>query len=286
MTRIRVKIAGVPEHFNLPWKLAIEKGLFLKAGIDLIWSDYPEGTGAMCKALQNNETDLALILTEGTVANAINTDSFKIVQHYVESPLMWGIHTGANSPYTDASQLAGTRFAISRYTSGSHLMAYVFAQQQGWNPQEIKFEIIHNLEGARKSLTALESDAFMWDRFMTSPYVASGELRRIGVCPTPWPCFMLAVSNTFSDNNAEDVKNIARIISEFCATFKSVEGIKEEIVNRYQLAPKEVEEWFRITEWSTQSTLDKKMLKGVQQTLLDLGVIKALKPVDEICFKM
>ncbi|NNM17841.1 MAG: ABC transporter substrate-binding protein, partial [Croceitalea sp.] len=40
----KVKIIGVPEHFNLPWHLAIEEGAFEARGIDLVWTDIPEGT--------------------------------------------------------------------------------------------------------------------------------------------------------------------------------------------------------------------------------------------------
>lgn len=60
---LKMRVAGVPEHFNTPWHLAKEKGLFSAAGVDLEWTDYPGGTGAMTKALNENETDLALLLT-------------------------------------------------------------------------------------------------------------------------------------------------------------------------------------------------------------------------------
>ena len=39
-----IKIAGVPEHFNLPWHLAIEDGDFEASDINLRWTDVPEGT--------------------------------------------------------------------------------------------------------------------------------------------------------------------------------------------------------------------------------------------------
>ena len=65
MTTIR--IAGVPEHFNLPWHLAIENGDFKKEAIDLQWTDVPEGTGKMCQMLRDGSTDIAIILTEGIV---------------------------------------------------------------------------------------------------------------------------------------------------------------------------------------------------------------------------
>lgn len=30
-----IKVAGVPEHFNTPWQLAIDKGIFEKHGIEV-----------------------------------------------------------------------------------------------------------------------------------------------------------------------------------------------------------------------------------------------------------
>ena len=62
-----VKIIGVPEHFNLPWHLAIEEGAFEERGINLEWTEVPEGTGRMCQLLDSKETDLAIILTEGII---------------------------------------------------------------------------------------------------------------------------------------------------------------------------------------------------------------------------
>lgn len=44
-----LRVAGVPEHFNLPWHLADEEGAFESAGIDLQWIDVPEGTGKCVK---------------------------------------------------------------------------------------------------------------------------------------------------------------------------------------------------------------------------------------------
>ena len=51
-----IKIAGVPEHFNLPWHLAIDNGDFEKENIDLQWTDVPEGTGKMCQMLRLEST--------------------------------------------------------------------------------------------------------------------------------------------------------------------------------------------------------------------------------------
>ncbi len=51
----QIILGGVPEHFNLPWHMGIEKGKFSKKGVDLKWLDFPDGTGAMCQALRDKK---------------------------------------------------------------------------------------------------------------------------------------------------------------------------------------------------------------------------------------
>lgn len=106
-------IAGVPEHFNLPWHLSIENNEFEQQNIDLQWTDIPEGTGKLCQMLRNGETDIAVILTEGIVKDIVAGNPSKIVQIYVQSPLIWGIHVAANSPYQTIDDLENKIVAIS-----------------------------------------------------------------------------------------------------------------------------------------------------------------------------
>ena len=79
-----IKIVGVPEHFNLPWHMCIEDGEFDAVGIDLQWTDVPEGTGKMCQMLREGEADIAVILTEGIVKDITAGNPCKIVQVYVQ----------------------------------------------------------------------------------------------------------------------------------------------------------------------------------------------------------
>ena len=150
MTTLR--IAGVPEHFNLPWHLCIENNDFRNAGIDLQWTDVPEGTGKLCQMLRNGETDIAVILTEGIIKDITAGNPSKIVQVYVQSPLIWGIHVAANSPYKTLADIEQGKVAISRYGSGSHLMAFVNAKAQGWDTSKLNFEVINTLDGAVEAL--------------------------------------------------------------------------------------------------------------------------------------
>jgi ABC-type nitrate/sulfonate/bicarbonate transport system substrate-binding protein len=190
-----LNIGGVPEHFNLPWHLAIEEGRFSDAGIDLHWVDCPGGTGEMAQGLAEGKLDLALPLSEGAVAGIARGVPMRILQWYVLSPLIWGIHVPAVSDIDSLEALRGQRFAISRYGSGSHLMAFVSARQMGWDPADgLRFVEVGNLDGAIESFRHGQAEGFLWERFTTQPYVDQGLMRRVGECPTPWPAFALAAS--------------------------------------------------------------------------------------------
>ena len=270
MTTIR--IAGVPEHFNLPWHLAIENGDFKKEGIDLQWTDVPEGTGKMCQMLREGSTDIAIILTEGIIKDITADNPSKIVQIYVETPLIWGIHVAGQSKYETLAQLEGAKAAISRIGSGSQLMAYVNADNQKWDGTSLSFEIVNTIDGAVTALTEGTADYFMWERFMTQPLVDKGIFRRIADCPTPWPCFVIAVRDEILEQNLDLISKILDIINLNTTHFKSLPHIIQKLAARYHQKEEDLEKWLALTEWS-QNQLDENMLNNVQNQLLKLGII-------------
>ncbi|HEX8577434.1 MAG TPA: substrate-binding domain-containing protein [Flavobacterium sp.] len=267
-----INIAGVPEHFNLPWHLAIEGKQFAAAGINLEWTDVPEGTGKMCQMLRDGTTDIAVILTEGIVKDIVQGNPSKIVQVYVESPLIWGIHVAAPSPYKTIADLENKKAAISRQGSGSQLMAYVNAHNQGWQTDNLQFEIVNTIDGAVAALTNKTADYFMWERFMTKPLVDKGIFRRVADCPTPWPCFVIAVRDEIIENHAEIITEILNIINTTTATFKDIPGIEIMLSEKYHQKIEDIQEWLSLTEWS-QTNLSEKVLNKVQNQLLALAVI-------------
>ena len=267
-----IKIAGVPEHFNLPWHLAIESGDFEKENIDLQWTDVPEGTGKMCQMLRDGETDIAVILTEGIVKDIVAGNPSKIVQIYVESPLIWGIHVSANSNYKTLSDLENKKVAISRLGSGSQLMAYVNADNQGWKTDNLQFEIVNTIDGAVEALTNRTADYFMWERFMTKPLVDKGIFRRIADCPTPWPCFVIAVHEEVLEKNPAIISKILAIINQTTQEFKDIPSIDKTLALNYHQKVEDIQEWLSLTHWS-QKSLSAEMLNKVQNQLFQLKII-------------
>ena len=267
-----IKIAGVPEHFNLPWHMCIENGEFEEVGINLEWTDVPEGTGRMCQMLRDGETDMAVILTEGIVKDINAGNDSKIVQVYVQSPLIWGIHVDAKSKYKDLADLKDKKTAISRMGSGSHLMSIVNAQNQNWDTSSLEFEIVNTIDGAVEALNAGKGDYFMWERFMTKPLVDKGIFRRIADCPTPWPCFVIAVRNEVLEKHPNTIAQILEIINMTTEEFKMIPSIDRTLASKYHQKIEDIQEWLALTQWS-QKNLDEKMLNKIQNQLFDLKII-------------
>ncbi len=276
-----LKIGGVPEHFNLPWHLTIEDDSFKKQNIDLVWKDFPGGTGAMCEALRNKDIDIAIILTEGIIKDIIAGNPATIVQTYIQSPLIWGIHVGHHSPYKTIDELKNTKAAISRYGSGSHLMAYVHAQNNNWDTQSLQFEVIKNLDGAVEALTNGQADYFMWEHFTTKPLVDNQTFRRIADCPTPWPCFVIAVRNEIIDTQKEQLQTVLETINTTTLDFKNIPSIDNTLAIRYEQQLADIQEWLSMTTWS-QSPPSVAILDNVQKQLFELDIIPKIVPSDTL----
>lgn len=60
-------------------------------------------------------------------------------------------------------------------------MSFVLADQQDWNVErgDLKFEVANNISGLKDGIRNGTFDAFMWETFMTKPYVDSGELKKV-----------------------------------------------------------------------------------------------------------
>ena len=192
MTNTKIRVGGVPEHFNLPIHLAIEQGMFKNRGLEISWTDFYGGTGEMTRALRDDLVDICILLTEGVITDIIKGNPSKIISEYVITPLIWGIHSSVDNPLDRYEDIFDKKFAISRLGSGSHLMAIVDANSKGKIINKEQFVIIKNLDGALESLKKQETDVFYWEKYTTKPYVDAARLKRIGEYLTPWPCFVIS----------------------------------------------------------------------------------------------
>ena len=266
-----IKIGGVPEHFNLPWLRLAESGAL--DDLSVVWRDVPEGSGAMAAALRAGELDAAMLLTEGAVAGAAQ-GGFKIVSLYTVSPLIWGIHVPAGSDLRSVEDVRGRRYAISRRGSGSHLMSFVHASEQGWSTDDLDFVVVGTLQGAIDAFANGKADVFFWEKFMTKPLVDSGRFRRVGEFVAPWPAFVVCASNAALAQR----KPIGAVLSralDAAADLESSQGSAAAIAQRYGLEPGDAREWLASTRWALRTGIGAEHLAPAVAQLTALGLIGA-----------
>ncbi len=286
MDMTMMRVAGVPEHFNLPWMLALERRAFVRAGIEVKWRTVPEGTGAMCKLLRAGEVDVAMLVTEGAVRDILNGNPSRILSPYVDSPLTWGVHVGAHTAIQEPAQLKDVPFAISRLNSGSHLAAMAYAQAHGWTPQESDLVVVNDLEGAVERLKGPDPIAFLWEKYTTKHLVDSGAFRRVDEYQAPWPSFVLVASEAILESNGTDVARLLRVIRDQAKGVMEKKSAPEMIAQRYRMSDEDARDWFSGVRWNLDGRMEDGMLERVATTLHEAGMLPEVEAgslVERLC---
>ena len=271
----RFKIGGVPEHFNLPWKLAIEERKLVELGVELHWSDMTGGTGQMIKGLQTGTLDIAVLLTEGITKSILQGLNAKIVAVYVTTPLRWGIHVPYNSDIQTVKQLENQTFAISREGSGSHLMTYVRAKQENWNLKDLKFNVVGDVYGGLWALENNQAQGFLWEKYTTYPFTEQKKCRYIDEIVTPWPCFVIAVRSELLEENEALLKTVFERVHQEAKTLKENPNAAEIIAWRYNLKLDQTKSWLSETDWNYDNLMMKDSIENVVNNLESLELISA-----------
>lgn len=278
MTTIR--IGGVPEHFNAPWSIAVEESRFADASLHVTWTEHPGGTGEMLSALHNDQIDIAILLTEGAVADYARRGALAALGTWVETPLQWGIHTRPGSAVAKRADVVGQRIAISRRTSGSHLMALLLVDSVGANASDVSFVEVGTIEGARAAFARDEADVFMWERTMTKPLVDDGEFGIAGVFQAPWPAFTFACVAAKADWLAAELPKLLAVVTPICERFQSDQrrGV-DELANRFDIPKADLASWLRATKWNASNTVDLDALRDAALALKRAGAIESVPNV-------
>jgi cyclopropane fatty-acyl-phospholipid synthase-like methyltransferase len=218
-------------------------------------------------------------IAKGVSAKSQGQEELKLIGTYVESPLCWAISTAAES-HLNVESLHNAKWGISRFSSGSHLMAIVLAHQRGWKLEELQFEVLGNFESLRNGVNGGKAAAFMWETFTSKPYHDSGEIRRAGEIVTPWPCFMMAGTKSTLDGKTKEIASVLSAIREACQIFHSeTETIPSYIGRHYNLKPVDAQAWYDQVKITASPNI---LQSALSRTLTSLKEAKVL-PEDNDC---
>ncbi|OTA90224.1 hypothetical protein M434DRAFT_78193 [Hypoxylon sp. CO27-5] len=278
-----LRIGFVPEHFSTPLHFA-QKYFGLAAKL----IPFPSGTGHMITAIRAGEIDVGIGLTEAWVAGLGKEDTpgdggYRIVGTYVETPLCWAISTGAKRPeITSVASLKGSKIGISRIGSGSQVMGYVLADQQGWlTPGEspyADFVVLQNFENLRKAVNDGTADFFMWEHFTSKRYYDNGEIRRIGEIYTPWSSWkIVAATNLLPKNNPDKrLLDLFKKLDEGIHYFgeHQDEAVKY-ISTELDYSEADAREWLSTVQFATKTEgVNLKVIQSCVDILQKAGVLK------------
>lgn len=267
----RLHIGGVPEHFNLPWSIAVEKDAFGEAKIDVAWTYFSGGTGAMTKALASGDLDMAILLTEGYVSAIAQGLTAKIVKVYIDTPLIWGIHSASPNVHS-VEECSPRNYAISRMGSGSHLMAMIHAQQLGIPVADEQLKIVNTLDGAIDSLVKQETQLFYWEKYMTRPFVEKGLVKKVGEFSAPWSSFLVVATEESLAKNGESIKKVLDIMNARCAAFATNPDASKMVSQVFHMSLEEADAWLQRTQWNNGYDISRSQLENAQHALEKIGI--------------
>lgn len=275
LTMKTLRITGVPEHFNYPFVLLDREQPFQDQGIQIQLMEDSRGSGQMNLALRNDETDIAILLTESFLKDFEAGNPSKMIGFHVETPLNWGIHIRAASPVNQLSDLKKKHFLVSRMGSGSHLMALVLAKREGWTLDELSFEIVTNMDGAKEAMDQGSEGIFLWEKYTTAPRVKDGTMKLIGEVPSPWPCFVMVASEKALQKFGEVIFYLREKIYTISQKLMKDQSLAETLANQYHLDQSNVKSWLGQTRWCTEAIVSRKELENAMETMKEMGILKS-----------
>lgn len=291
-----VVFGGVPEHFNLAiWEHLNSPSSETACGVPTRFVSVPGGTGAMMTALAEGSVDVAIALTEGVVSAAAKEKcaSIRVVAPYVMSPLAWGVASGATDSgprsLAELAALPEVRVGVSRMGSGSHLMSFLLAEEQGWDASRLRFVVCGDIAGLRSAVRGVREDGepeahlFMWETGMIEPFVAAGEISQIGVVYTPWPCFVMAARATWLNAPHSSGKtNRDRLLRVLAPCRDAVAGFLsrpaaalDAIAARFMVSRGAAATWMRAVRYAAGRELPRSALATAVEALHRLGQLSA-----------
>jgi ABC-type nitrate/sulfonate/bicarbonate transport system substrate-binding protein len=280
-TSIAAITANPPaEHFSTPLEFA--KKYY---GLDSELLPYPSGTGHMVTALQAGEIDIGVGLTEGWIAALGKAQlkkedaGFKVVGTYVETPLCWAISTGAKrEELKGVESLKGKKVGVSRIGSGSYVMSFVLADQQGWldtssDSPPFPVEPLNTFANLRNGVNDGTADFFMWEHFTSKRYYDNGEIKRIGEIYTPWSSWkivavnsLLNVANASKPGMKEELEDVLQKINKGVKHFEeNQEEAVQYISTKLDYSEEDAREWLKTVRFA-------KDVKGVDPQVVDKTV--------------
>lgn len=229
----------------------------------------------MIDAFKAKEIDVGIGLTEGWIVGLSKTTDvakpYHIVGEFTQSPLTWAISTGGmRADIQYAEELKGLKCAISRFGSGSHIMASVLAQHHGWIqcPGLAPFDFVEcgPFDRLREAVGSGAADFVMWEHFTSKKYYVTSELKKVGEIQTPWNAWHIAVAGEKADPRVAE-----HLLPALAKGIKKFEDSKPEAVDfiarHMPYAREDATAWYETVKFAGPKQLGSLNAEDITQAL-------------------
>jgi len=163
---------------------------------------------------------------------------------------------------------------VSRIGSGSYVMGFVLADQNGWLEKGSRpFEnvVLNDFKGLRDGVNEGKADFFMWEHFTSKRYYDNGEIKRVGEIYTPWSSWKIVAREPGDPRLQDMLDKINKGIKHFMA---NPEEAIEYISTNLDYSAEDAREWMKTVQFSED-------VNGVDSSVID-KTIEILKKASVI----
>ena len=172
---------------------------------------------------------------------------------------------------------------MSRIGSGSYVMGFVLADQNGWLEESgtqpySDFVVLNDFKNLRAGVNSAEADFFMWEHFTSKRYYDSGEIRRIGEIYTPWSSWKIVASTQLVDGEKLDprIEDLFRKLDQGIQHFNEHKDEAVEYISTHlDYSAEDAREWLKTVEFPTRTSgVDLSVIEKTVSILRKAGVLK------------
>jgi hypothetical protein len=175
----------------------------------------------------------------------------------------WAISTGSRrADIPSISSLRNSKIGVSRIGSGSYVMGFVLADQQGWLSSATSTETkppfenvpLETFEKLRNGVNDSTADFFMWEHFTSKRYYDNGEIRRVGDIYTPWKSWLIVASTDILSKTASGDERLGDLFMKLDKGVEYFESHQDEAVQyistSLDYSEEDAREWLKTVKFS------------------------------------
>jgi ABC-type nitrate/sulfonate/bicarbonate transport system substrate-binding protein len=180
------------------------------------------------------------------------------------------------------ASLKGAKIGISRLGSGSQVMGYVLADQQGWlsppSPPYADFVVLQTFDKLRAAVNDGTADFFMWEHFTSKRYYDAGEIRRVSEIYTPWSSWKIVASTATFPQPRDDsgLRDVFAKLDQGVAHFNAHpdEAVRF-ISTNLDYSEADAREWLKTVRFATETAgVDLTVVEKCIAALRNAGVLE------------